>query len=239
MSLGRNVQFRSADSVIAAYRANDVPCFAVSAGTQLLTSYNGTDIDEGAQLLEKFLELLEDSKSAATYSVRVYKKLGAKEDISNKTPYHGSFNFNLTDTITGALAGIGANNQGVSVAKDFYELRARFDEQTRLLEMMAEKLENLEQPEPVASMGETMLAALLPHLPAIIEKFLPKQEPGQQQISGISLPANLFSDNDVERIGNSLIELRKVEKDVPKFLERLAAYANRNPNGFAFYKKYL
>jgi len=177
MALGRNVQFRSAENVLSAYRANNVSAFAVSAGSQLLTSYSGSDIDEGIQLLEKFLELLEDSQSAATYSVRVYKGLKKGEDISNKTPYHGSFNFNLTDQITGSLAGfpVSTNNgKSFSMMQQFLELKATVDKQQELIERLVERV-TTEPEEKEMTMGETLLASILPHLPSLIEKLFPEK----------------------------------------------------------------
>lgn len=240
MSVGRNVQFRSADNVLQAYRANNVPAFSVSAGTQLLTSYAGTDMEEGEQLLDKFLELLEQSKSAATYSVRVYKKLGKNEDINNKTAYHGSFNFNLTDRIVGSLSGLGANENGVSLARDFYDLKKQFEEQRQMIADLLEKLG--EQSEDNGSekpnIGETLLASVLPHLPLLIEKLFPPKstEPGQQQINGIFLN---YPETERERIDKALEQLAKHTKDLPGLMEKLARYAAKNPVGFALYQKYL
>lgn len=244
MALGRNVQFRSAENVLAAYRANNVPAFAVSAGSQLLTSYSGTDMDEGSQLLEKFLDLLEDSQSAATYSVRVYKGLKKGEDISNKTPYHGSFNFNLTDQITGSMAGFGvttSNGKSFSMAKQFFDLQSTVEKQQEILELLVQKLSSSETEEKEVSMGETLLASILPHLPVLIEKLFPekKSEPGNQQISGFKLESAEETQARIDRVNAALEGLKNHVQDLPLFLEKLLRYANKNPQAFKLYQKYL
>jgi hypothetical protein len=73
----------------------DVPSWSMWAGKdQLLFSYNGGDILEGANLMRQAFELLRQGGSGAQLILKVYKSLNGQE-ITNKTPWNNSFGFAL------------------------------------------------------------------------------------------------------------------------------------------------
>ena len=89
-----SVQFYGKDKAIEAYENCDIPAWGLFSGKQLLCRYNGTSINEGKQLLDDFLEKIEESN--ATYTLKVFEAEGNKPvKIKEKTECDSSFNFKL------------------------------------------------------------------------------------------------------------------------------------------------
>src|SRR4029077_12155374 len=97
-TVGKSVQFRGIDTAVDAYKNQDVPKWGLFQGTQFLSKYEGSNIQEGAELLEAFLRAL-DLRTAdnCTYTLCVYDGLPDGEKIRSNTKYDGSFNFRLVD----------------------------------------------------------------------------------------------------------------------------------------------
>jgi hypothetical protein len=60
--------------------------------------YEGTNIEEGKQLLHNYLTSIATPESIATYTLTVYDRLPADKRLTSKTPYDASFNFKLHET---------------------------------------------------------------------------------------------------------------------------------------------
>lgn len=89
--MGANVEFRTVDSVMEAFRLHETPYFAVFQGTNLKFGNEENDIPDAERILEQNLRWIEDSGTTAVYTLKVYKNI----PITNKTPYKGSFTFKL------------------------------------------------------------------------------------------------------------------------------------------------
>ena len=146
----QTVQFRNVEDIIAAYQERDIAPFGIFGRDQLFIDYEDSDIDTGAEKLSYWLNILLKNKSAGIYTVRVYKKI-SKEGITNKTPYNGSFNFQLTDQITGYGTTSHLEPLGVS------ELRS---EVAALKVMMERLLESEEEMEEEVQQGSDVMGKI-------------------------------------------------------------------------------
>ena len=94
--MSSSVQFYGIDAVATAYEQNNCPAWGLFAGRQLLCKYKGTDIKEGVELLDKFLQQIEHSN--ALYTLKVFEPDEKKGlIIKENTPCDGSFNFRLVE----------------------------------------------------------------------------------------------------------------------------------------------
>ena len=87
-----SVQFFGADNVIKAAENRKCPAWAIFQGKQFLFKYEGSDLNESQDFLEKILENLQDSVSV--YTIRFYEEA---VKIKENTPYDGSFNFRMLE----------------------------------------------------------------------------------------------------------------------------------------------
>ena len=99
MAFSKAVQFRGIKNVVKAYENKKVPAWALFQGSQFLEKYEGSETDEGAQLLKDYLSALDQrSNDMNTYTLCVYEDpAGGK--INSATKFDASFNFRLVDTI--------------------------------------------------------------------------------------------------------------------------------------------
>jgi hypothetical protein len=99
MAFSKSVQFRGIKNVVRAYENKKVPAWGLFQGSQFLEKYEGDDTDEGAQLLQDYLQALDmRSNDMNTYTLCIYE-LPKGTKITSATKYDASFNFRLADTI--------------------------------------------------------------------------------------------------------------------------------------------
>lgn len=146
------VMFRGTKSVIKAYNSNDVPAWSLWNGPkQLVFSYNGTDIEEGAKMLGEALALLQEGGSTAAFMLCVYDDWKAGDKIKSNTPYDNSFNFSIWD-----------DDEGEATSR----FRSNKDNEKRLtaiedlLKKMCEESEEEDKPEKIGGI-QGMIAGLL------------------------------------------------------------------------------
>ena len=163
MQTSKSVQFTTVENVVNAYEMRKIPAFAIYQQKQLLYKYEGADLEEGANLLNDFIEMLQNS--AGVYTLCIFEEFAGK--ISDKTPYHGSFNFRFQQNTAGYDKGAGSLER----MNDKIEGIAR-----SLLELKEQQLQNeLEDIEPQADNqlinGMDKIGAFLSH--PLIEKYIP------------------------------------------------------------------
>jgi len=90
------VQFRGVGPVVEAYELNKVPVWALLCGRNILGQYRGKSLDEGAQLLEAWLNKLKEGESNGTMQLRMYEEFNGRP-ITPTTPENYSFQFKLMD----------------------------------------------------------------------------------------------------------------------------------------------
>lgn len=92
--MGVSVNFWGKDAVLKAYEYTGIPNWAIFCQRNLLTSYKAESIDDGAQALDQFFDMLKESQSDGIYQLRMYE---GTDRITQKSEYHASFTFKLTD----------------------------------------------------------------------------------------------------------------------------------------------
>lgn len=123
------LQFTDKTDVIEGYQRARIPAWGIWCGRSLCFSYSGDNVSEGAADLTETLDMLDRAGMAANYQLAMYDA----EDIANqktsagritsKTPYISSFNFRLSDTGSGVLAGTRLLGTGEMTIKQYIESR--------------------------------------------------------------------------------------------------------------------
>lgn len=86
--------FKGKEAVLRAYNFNKVPAWAIVVGKDPMFSYDGSDMVEGAALLEQVIEDLIDNNMQGTLQLRVYRDV-SRGGILNNTPFNYGFRFQL------------------------------------------------------------------------------------------------------------------------------------------------
>lgn len=166
-TISKSVQFRRPALVIAAYKARNVAPFAVWCNKQFLFKYEGNDIDEGVSYLESFLKMLEDSKSATTYTLCVYENPpGGK--INSNIPFDGSYNFRFQDEYYRQDAMEIARTDNAVVT----ELNRRMELLQQQISALHDYIENKPDEEPEAVGAAHLMKMIEPVLPQIAERLI-------------------------------------------------------------------
>jgi hypothetical protein len=224
MQVGRSVQFQTLDNVLDAYELRKVPSFSIYQGKQLLFKYEGNDLDEGADLLNKFLGYLQ--QSAAIYTLCVYEEFNGK--INDKTPYHGSWNFRFQENTK-------EYNQGANtlsgISKQLQAVNERLD--TLAANQIQDELE--QEQDPILN-NMDKVGAFLGH--PIVEKFLPVllsylkipelKDPAKLENHAIA-GVNVLPQNVLEAVQNMY---DANPQKVAQSLQKLGAIAKNNPDKF-------
>ena len=93
--MARGIEHREKETVLEAYSLQtDKPNWAIFSGTEPVITFDDGNIDDGAQRLENYLQMLEDSPTKTVFTLRVYYPETTK--ITNKTQYAGSTTFMLS-----------------------------------------------------------------------------------------------------------------------------------------------
>lgn len=245
MRANGSIQFKGIDKVVTAYINNDVPIFALFCGRQLLTKYEGEDIQEGANFLREFLENLD--KGSATYALCVYEDPGTK--VKSNTPYDGSFNFKLEEkpypsqSITGLDERV--NNRVADLENKFNLLMQKLDEQDK------EELEEsapgglgavlnglLENPEIQRAIASRVIGLVDKILPA------PAADPGLRAVpseglgkvgsvqNGPAQQVNQLTSSEIDRLNQAIEILAKHDQLLGSHLAKLALVAETEPGKF-------
>ncbi len=205
MQSGKSVQFQNINNVVDAYNMREVPAFSIYQGKQLLIKYEGSDIDEGSQLLNNFLTMLQDS--AAIYTLCVYEEFSGK--INDKTPYHGSWNFRFNAAPAGYQQGSVAL-QGIQ--QEMRELREQLSRK-QIQEELDEQ--EAEDEDPVTSMIDK-INGIISH--PVVERLIPvllnalnvgsaQLQPAAQQpaaIAGIPTPDAVLPEELIRAVNSML-----------------------------------
>jgi len=229
MQTGRSVQFQNIESVIHAYGLRCVAAFSIYQGKQLLLKYEGTEIEEGAELLNQFLPML--SNSAAIYTLCIYEEYAGK--INDKTPYHGSYNFRFSENT-------GGYNQSNNVLQSVQLQLAAMDEKLTRLETDKD-LSGSEDPtlNGMDRIGQILSHPLVERLLPVIMGFI---QPGEETkklpaaMAGIETGAKAMSNELTEAVyfmlaatnesEAALIKLGAVAKKDPGKFKKLLGYMN-------------
>jgi hypothetical protein len=90
------IALRGPNQVIAAYKTNDMPAWAICNGKDVMFGCAAETMDEGEAFLRQTVYTLREGGSRGTFMLRCYE-LGASEKITNNTPASRSIPFLLWD----------------------------------------------------------------------------------------------------------------------------------------------
>jgi len=88
-----NIEHRDKDTLFQAFDYFDMPNFAIYAGKDQRTFYNGGDQAEAEQKLSDYLSMIEAANTSQVYTLKVYP--ADTKNINTKTPHSGSTTFML------------------------------------------------------------------------------------------------------------------------------------------------
>lgn len=235
MAGGKTIQARDAETVLEMYHSMNVPAFALFSGNDIHFGAVPDSMSEGEQLLTQWLSYIENSKSSALYSLRVYRKVDDEADITNKRPCNGQINFRLNE-ISMAVGGAEGNHMYGQVGSALAALREDLKDVRERLDAKEEEQEDGE-----GMIGKLLNPEFLSQLPALVgmvkELFGSAGAVGQQQyreiphtdkLGGVAESATAPL-NDDEKIAASLAVLKSRISDLPDVLVKLAWMAENKP----------
>lgn len=135
MSTYGAVHFRGRGVAVQAFENRKAKAWAVFTGKQFLASFVAPDTDSAVSALDQYLDLMDDPKNIAVYTIKVYDDVPADGKIKSNTPDDGSYNFRFNEP-SGA-AGV----TGVSGASGNWEM-------LQILKKMDARIEQLEKGDP-------------------------------------------------------------------------------------------
>lgn len=233
MTPSKAVQFRDVDSIVKMYEQMDIPTFGIKQNQALNFKYQGSSVQDGANQLRSFLDMLADSESAAIYTLALYEDSPTK--LTEKTPVDLSWNFRLRDTVTGYVPGEAYGGVYGQLMGEVKQLKAQ------ILAM-----QNKEPESKLGMIGEIMeMEAVQPLLLAIgtrIADFVMPAKPELKRVSGVpglqEKPAAIQSSKpwrEDSAVLDALDRLSVKVKELPELLQKLAIMAESNPGKFAIY----
>lgn len=235
--MATDFQFVGIDETLEAYESRSVDAWALFAGKRMII--RGTGIDS----LKKFLTMISNSGTVAVYTLKVYETVSDDTEIKSNTPDDGSFNFKIHSLERGGMSGIIGRHYGDPIET----IADRLD-------VIEEKLSGTGavQDEGVMSQITTALIGMLQE-PRKLNEFIgalsgkPSQPapvhsyPVPGTVTGVSrigqpqpttAPANLTSENNLQRIGDAIEAIGKHDERIVEHLEKLAKIARENPQQF-------
>lgn len=227
------VQFRGTESTVNAYGLNKTPAWALKNGNQLLFSYAGVSMDEGADELREFLELLEKGGSEAKYTLCVYE-LKTGEKILSNTPYYRSFNFSLFDPTTSPSPYYQARNGMVTKVDERMAVMEK--QMAFLIEKMTEEQEEPKQVSGIGAMLNGLMEipefqqAIVGRVIGLFDKIIPmgkKEIPGR--VAGTEPTGSILPAEQVEKVNQALAVLCTKDEKLGDHLLAVANLAQNNP----------
>jgi hypothetical protein len=234
----KSVHFHDAESAIEGYEKAGTPAFGLFCGRQLISKYQGGNMDEGKAALSWWLEHFDEMKSAAIYTICLYEEVPVK-GIKDNTPYDGSFNVRFVDVPIGGLPRevymqYGGGNAN-AMLKELGELRQQ------VKELQDAGAEEEEENPPKRTMGDVMITALESQIPKLANHLsdyifgLTAKTPAI--MNGVTTTATPTVEKD--RMYKACDQLAESVPDIAEVLEKLVLISRSKPDEFKLYIKAL
>jgi hypothetical protein len=238
----KSIQAKDPDSVIEFYTNRNVPAFSIRQGNQLIYSYEGDNMEDGANELREFIEqFVLRPRSAAIYTLCVHTGLKGGA-ISNKTEYNGSINFRLFDynDLYGSGNGNSNNNNHYQVPAIPRDLESKINAMNGVLVDLQKRMN-----QPPAEKADESKLGIIGEIfdhplgfaigKAIIERVLPGTkvpEPG-----GVTMSGTGTVEETHQKLNDALIVLIQADPNVPLYLIKLAELSKTDPQKFGGFIK--
>lgn len=246
--MASNVQFIGTDQVIRAFEARNIDIWSIWCGKEYHIKGNG--VEE----LKAYLDMIAESQTAATYTLKVYEDLTDIKEVKSNTPHDGSFNFKLFSVYDQpGRTGIIGRHYGYPSRDDIVLQKLQeFDTKLNLLaagpeidpeEETIEKavLGMIQEPSKLheffqaLQQGKNLLMGHPVEMGSIGSVFKAGQtKPGSSAAAG-QAPQNLSQQSSEEigqRIATALDILEQNDPQLVEHLEKLAIMAQNNPVQF-------
>lgn len=232
----KSVQARDIPTLVKIYKNMGIPTWSVKQGSALCYKYIGEDIEEGGRQLEAYLDLLQDTESAAIYQLCLYEDFSGR--LTDKTECDLSNNFRLNDN----TASYGSPDHfGGGYGAILGEIKT-----------MRKELNDLKNQQPeenkLGIIGEILeYESLQPIIMAIGNKcadwiMSPAKQVGElKRVSGVppgATQAKTCNWREDKQIGEAM-DVLALTGDLPEILAQLALLSRKKPTQFVFYKNYL
>lgn len=143
------IEAKTQEEVLSVWEMHDKPPFSLWNGTRIAFSCNEPDEESRQEMLHKYLEIIKQGGTTATYIIKFHDESDKK--INNNTPFIGSLNFRLTDPMAlETYTGGGAPARGENIA-----LLTQIFEQKFELYKKDQELEKLQREQDEADIEET------------------------------------------------------------------------------------
>jgi hypothetical protein len=226
------------------------PIWALLSGTQLLTSYSESDIQESRQLLEQSAELFAGN-SAGRYTLAIYKNLKPGAIITNKTEYTNSINFRLNDSQLAVLGQASYQERyGGRTSKDaIASLEKLYKEkealQAQLIELRLKVAVPVEESmtDKISGVIDALgLTDIMPHIGLRIADIILPPKPGATALAGpVNAAPGPTAGTDKERqaardeMSEALGIMAEVVPDLSVVMMKFAKFSQINPPQFQMY----
>lgn len=222
-----------ADGVVSWYEEladKDTPYYSVWLGKQLRFTYDGDDIEEGAELLKKNLEMVSRQRNSSLLTIKLHKE--KNRYVNDKTPYNAAIEFRCVpieeDEVAYASLPKGIIGQLQQQIKDLKE-----EKNAAPKGIMGYLEPMLENPE-VQAMLAGMAAGVFQKVMGI---FAPGGQPGALPTSHPQPAAAMAgvqdpNETEAEKLDEALLNLEKADPEIIDDLARLAKLATDKPDVF-------
>lgn len=219
--MGRSVQFIGKESVIDAYENRDIKCWGLFDGKSFIVS------GEDAEDLKTFLTRMEKSGTESIYTLKVYKNVDDIDDLDDRLPCNGSFNFKLSRSAAFGMIGL---NTDLQTRLDLLEKKVagsgEDDEDDESFEsIMMGMIKNPVQLQQMIGAVQSLFTRSPAPVVAAVGALDPKKELNEQQ--------------QLDRLNDALQRLEKADPNIIDHLCKLADVAERDPGTFKFLIKNL
>lgn len=254
--MARAISFRGIEATVEAYELNRIGPWAVlSQGKILCSSCDVTDddIDQGAEQLECFLEMMKKHGSQAVYELQVYRLGPTSVEINSKTPYSRSIPFSLFENETPGVSN-GESRMLSMLTEMQTEIRV-LKEQVAAREVTEDDEETQEDGTLMGKIGSMAMGILerpdVQQAIAIgalnfVKKFVPgmnrmadQQEEGRR-VAGVQTGyVNLLDQDQINKVHAAITRLSAKDAKLGDHLEKLADIAETQPGKYSMALNFL
>lgn len=251
------VQARNPEDVLLYYQNREIAGYAIWVKNQFVLDFQDDDMERGATMLSDWMDLIVRNRSAAIYTLRLYKEF-PEDGLTDKTPSNGNFNFRFKEYDSDFIPGVAGGRRGV----EREELKLLIDEVKAMrLELKAikdEQDQDDDDPEE-DTMGKIGAIINNPQLAPIIQAIGLKLGqviagigqhkqiagiPGDTTINPPEMNVTDTAAGPLNKTGQGLTNDQKIDTaleilgstpDMASHLYKLAMIKKLDPNKFNFY----
>lgn len=254
--MARAISFRGVEATVEAYELNRIGPWAVLSQGKILCSSNDVtddDIDQGAEQLEQFLEMMKKHGSQAVYELQVYRLGGGNVEINSKTPYSRSIPFSLFENPEPGLSN-GDNRMMVLLDK----IQERMDRmEAAMIAAQSDEVEEEEEDKTVMGKIGAMAMGLLERPDVqqaiamgalgLVKNFVPNMntkqrdpDEGGRKVAGVQAGyVNLLDQEQINKVHAAITRLSAKDAKLGDHLSKLADIAEREPGKYSMALNFL